>query len=327
MSEPGPARTVLVTGATGFIGSHLTEALVAAGHRVRCLVRGHRPPPAPAAETVTGDLQDEDSLARAVAGADWVLHLAGVTRGRTPQEYHRLNAGGTYKLLSACRRAAPGLSRLVLVSSQAAGGPSRGPRPRREDDPPAPLTPYGASKLEAERLALASGLPVVVLRPCTVYGPRDRDFLQYLRWVQRGWLPRLGRGPRRVSLLHVDDVVAAIQAAAAAPAPSGVYFVAGPRAHDWAEVEQAAQAALGRRARPLVVPAAAARLLALAGEAWGRVQGRGVILTRTRVAELLEGRWDCDGARAHRDWNWRPRRDLRTGIQQTVDWYETQGWL
>ena len=148
---------VLVTGATGFIGSHLVEALLSRGFEVSCLVRD----PSRASwisgmdvRLMPGDCTDPESLAGVTSGMDYVFHNAGVTKASGRETYYKVNADGTRNVLEAAARDAAGLKKLVYVSSQAAAGPSVMDRPRKEDDPPAPVTDYGLSKLEGERYAL-----------------------------------------------------------------------------------------------------------------------------------------------------------------------------
>jgi len=196
MATPTTARHVLVTGGSGFIGSHLVEILLAQGHAVRCLLRDPGRPRWLAGlpvEIQRGDCTDPASLISAVQGVEQVFHLAGVTRARRRRDYFLHNLRGTGNLLRACATADNPPRRFVFLSSQAAAGPSRDGRPLTEDDAPAPLTAYGLSKLAAEKAVLgyAHRLPTVVLRPSTVYGPRDRDFLEYLQWVHR---PRTAHG-------------------------------------------------------------------------------------------------------------------------------------
>ena len=187
------SKLALVTGGQGFIGSHLCGRLISAGHRVRVLARpssGLTNLDGLPVEVVRGDLTGDGSLAQAVAGVDWVFHLAGALKGFSQEELLRVNRDGTKRLVEACAAHTPDLSRFVLVSSLAAAGPSAsGGLPRTEDAPPAPLTWYGKSKLEAEMVVLKAGLPFTILRPPIVFGPRDRDVFSYFQIAKAGVLP------------------------------------------------------------------------------------------------------------------------------------------
>lgn len=325
----------LVTGGTGFVGSHLVEALIEKGIRVRCLVRSSvrlRWLEGLDVELVEGDCSDPHGLDAAVKGADHVFHAAGVLWGADEDAFRRGNVEGTRNMVEACARACPQLERFVLVSSQAAAGPAVGEVLARETDPPAPITPYGVSKLEAERVVLThkSSLPCVIVRPCAVYGPRDKAFLAYLRIVRRGFLIELGDGAERVvSLCHVTDVVRGILQAAyhGSVAPGSVYFLADPEPYAWRGVETIIQQVLGVRARRLRVPAWLLNGLAALGQGYGRATGKSVMLNRSRVAELTASRWGCDTGKARRELGFAPVMNLTDGLRDVIRWYKKEQWL
>jgi nucleoside-diphosphate-sugar epimerase len=229
---------VLVTGSTGFIGTHLVAALVAHGWHVRCLVRAtsnRAPLAAQQVEYVVGTLQDQQALRRAVQSMELVFHLAGVTKVCHPAEYNRINYGGTQQLLEACVESCTTLQKFLYISSIAAAGPSPTGVPLKESDTPQPVGPYGRSKLQAEAAVLArqEHLPVMVLRPSAIYGPRDSDFLRLFRAVKHGVLPCIGRQELHVDLCFVMDLVHGIIAAAASPQGLGEVFFLGGACHTW----------------------------------------------------------------------------------------------
>ncbi len=302
--------TVALTGASGFIGARLLPALLAEGHRVRCLVR--RPLDLPGAETVTGDLANASALARLVEGADVVLHLAGAIKARDRAGFFRANVEGTRALAAA----STAVGRFVLLSSLAAREPQ--------------LSDYAASKRAGEE-ALAAAFPGawVVLRPAAVYGPGDRETLDFFKALSRGLAPRLGPASARLGLIHVDDVVSALLRAlrpggewAAWELDDGV--AAG---HSWAEMIAAGEAAVGRSARLLPVPRAVLTAAAITAQGMGLLTGRPQILSLGKVREIHHPDWS-------RSWSWwgtvegwAPRVDLRTGFGSTVAWYREAGWL
>ena len=319
---------ILITGATGFVGSHLVEVLGARGTPARALVREtsdvslleqH------GLATVSGDLGDQDSLRRAVGDAEVVIHLAAATRALSEEEFRATNAGGTRRLLDAME-AEGGRRRLVYLSSLAAAGPAD-ERPVGTEDEPRPVTAYGRSKLEGEEEALGrSGTDVVVLRPPAVYGPRDRDLLPFFQVADRGILPVIGRRDRRLQLIHARDLAEAIASAADPQAPTGVYHVAEPRAYGWDEVLELMAAAVGRRGMRVPVPAAAVRGAAAASELVARVTGRPVIFDRDKARELLAG-WMCETEAAERAFGFRAAVPLARGLEETAQWYRAYGWL
>lgn len=322
---------VLVTGATGFIGSHLAEALVARGDDVACLIRPGRPRRFIAELPVrwaVGSWEDPAFLREALRDREVVFHVAGLTKAARREDFTRVNHLGTRAVVQACRTVSS-IRRLVYVSSLAAAGPSRDGRPVREEDPPRPITDYGRSKLrgEEEVRAEAEKVPATILRPPAVYGPRDGDLLAAFRAVQRGVVPVPVRGAR-IDLCHVADVVAALLLAADGPgAANQTYFVAGDRPVSWEEAGEAIAAALGVRAARVPIPAIAALAVAVGAEAWARLRGRAALLTRDKVREMRERCWLCDTSKIRRALGFRPGVEVREGLRRTAEWYRQAGWL
>ncbi len=321
-----------MTGASGFVGGHLVEALRQIGAEPRALVRSSSQVAlldSLGVEQVLGSFEDVSSLERAVTGVDVVLHLAAATRARTEQEYRAANVDAPRALIEAMRRARPRPRRLVYMSSMAAAGPSQAGRPVAESDPPRPITVYGRSKLAGEQLVLEAddAFDVGVIRAPAVYGPRDRDLLIYFRLVQGGLLP-LPAGPDRwIQLVHVADLARALVAAARAAEVSGVYQVAEPRAYRWAEVAGMIERVLRRRALRLSVPRWSVWMGAALVEASAAMVGRASIFNRDKVRELLAAGWLCETERARRELDWTPRWELEEGLRDTVRWYREHGYL
>ena len=329
---------VLVTGGSGFIGSHLVERLVADGVQIRCLVRDRdrigwltelaRHHPAPI-ELVTGDCTRPGTLASAVAKVDRVYHIAGASWAGDSASFFRHNALATRNLLAACTAHAPGIEKFVYISSLAASGPARS-GPLQETDPLRPLGPYGASKAAAEyHVRRASDrLATVILRPAAVYGPRDRGFLQYFRLVKRGFLVEFGAVRRRVSMCHVADVVRAIVAAGNSQGGSGtVYFIADPDPYNWGEVESIVSQALGVSAWRLRVPQWILHSAGDIAQRYSRVTGRPVSISAARAAELAEPNWVCNVTKVQHELGFSPSTNLEQGLREAVLWYQQQKWL
>ncbi|QLE75537.1 NAD-dependent epimerase/dehydratase family protein [Streptomyces rectiverticillatus] len=273
-----------VTGATGFIGTRLVAHLTALGHDVTALVRDPRRP-VPGTRTETVDLVTGTGLRRATADADVVVHLAALTHAADLQALTTVNTGGTRRLVAALA-AQPHPPRLVYCSSLAASGPGR---LRHENDPPAPVSAYGRSKLGGEQALREADtrLPALTVRPPIVYGPGDRHFLPHLAAAARtGLLPAVGRrGPRRYSLLHVDDLCRALLAAAESGTPGAVYHAGDGTEHLWSDIGAAVAAAMGRRP-PRVVHLPVPLALAAA-----RTLGRTGILNPDKVGEARHPSW------------------------------------
>jgi len=322
-------QTVLVTGGTGFVGSHAVDVLLDAGYRVRCTVRSTsnlRWLEGKSVERVEADLRGGE-LAEAVAGVDAVVHCAGLTRGST-EALFAANCEGTRVLLDACERADRDI-RFVFCSSQAAAGPGTLDRPRELDDPPAPTSDYGRSKLagEEEVLKRSGRLQVTVLRPVAVYGPRDEDTLPYFQMAKRGVIVVPGVRERRVQLVHARDVATALLAGLRRPEAVGrTFFVGHPEILSWDRLTAAISEAIGRRALRLRVPSAALLSVGAIAELLGSGVRPGQI-DRRRAQDMAERAWTCDVDATLTELGWQPEYDAVSGFRDTADWYRAEGWL
>lgn len=320
----------LVTGATGFVGGHVVEALLARGVRVTALVRS----PAKAAglerrgvRLVPGDLHDHNALRRACEGQDVIQHVAGVIAASNEAAYLRSNRDGTANLLRAAEDT--GRPRFVLMSSGAAAGPSRPGIPRTSADPPSPVTAYGRSKLAGETVVRSSPLPWVILRPPTVYGPGDRDnLIKIFRLVRFGVAPVFGDGSQELSAIYAPDLGEAAALAGSEPDVTGsAYFVNHPEVITSGGLVRAIAGAMHRRVRVIGLPGGVVRpILHLTG-AVARLTGRATILNADKANEFLQSAWTADSSPFMRDAGWMPAFDLASGLATTYRWYQDAHWL
>ncbi len=308
--------TALVTGANGFIGGRLADALGRDG-AVRALVR--RADPAPGA--ATGDLLDPASLRAACAGIERVFHCAGYAHAFSssdPDIHRRVNFEGTRNLLAAAGEA--GVRRFVFLSSVKAMA-EPGSACADEDWPGEPATPYGRAKRAAEAAVLETGakygMHVVNLRLAMVYGRGGRGNLERMaRGIRAGWFPPLPETGNRRSLVHVDDVVAAMRLAAQAPAANGrTYVVAHPDAHSGRAIYDALRAVLGMPPARWRMPAALLRFGARLGDVAERLAGRAMPLDSQAVERLLGPAW-YSPARIERELGWRAGTGLEAGLRE-----------
>jgi nucleoside-diphosphate-sugar epimerase len=324
---------VLVTGANGFVGSHLVEALLAQGYRVRCLVRRTSDltyicdlP----VEWVYGDIASGEGLEAACAGVNAVCHFAGATKAHDRETYFRVNAEGTRHLLATCEQIAPSLYRFVYASSIAAAGPSPDGYPIDESHPPQPLTYYGQSKLKGEQFChdYAHRLPVVILRPPPVYGPRERDIYFYFQTVNRGVKLLLGRGERRANFIFVQDLVSlTLHTLKDDRAVGQTYFAAEGKSYDWQEMSDLVMAALGKRAVRVVVPEGLLPVIAAIAGLQARLTGQPSLLNDQKLIELRQRYWVCSAEKARRELGFEAQYDLTTGVHLTAQWYRENRWL
>jgi nucleoside-diphosphate-sugar epimerase len=312
----------LVTGATGFIGTHLVEKLVALGRPVRALVRRvDREWPCP---TACCDLASGSGLDDALEGIDAVIHLAGATKGLTAEDYYRANV----RALANLARALSGRPvRLVHVSSLAAAGPGADATPQNEDADPHPISLYGRSKLEGERAVRELKPDAVIVRPPVVYGPRDTGVFQILKSVSRGWSLEIGGGEHWFSSVYVADLVDGL-ICAAERAPAGrTYYLAHPKPATWSSLAAAAARAMGVRLKLLRVPLPAAYAVGYCAEIWAQATRRAGIVSRDKISEARQYYWVCDPARAARELGWEAVTSLEEGLAATLAWYKEAGWI
>src|SRR6267143_4272596 len=324
---------VLITGATGFIGSHLAEQLHQKGYVLRCLVRKtsnlrwieHLP-----VEYYYGDLFDEEVLKQAVEGVDCVYHVAGLTKAKSRAEYFLGNHIGTKNLLDAVEKVRPSLKRFILVSSLAAVGPSLNGTPVNEETPYHPITAYGESKMEAEKecLKMVDRLPITIVRPPAVYGPRDKDVFEFFTAVNRGLQPMIGLRTKTVSLIYVTDLVNGIILAGENEVARGkVYFISSERYYSWKEVGDVTSRIMQKKAIRLKIPVAVVYTIAAVSELFSIGTGKAVLLNMEKARDIVQDAWTCDISKAKVELGFRESHTLENGIRKTVGRYRAQGWL
>lgn len=321
-----------VTGANGFVGSHTVESLLRNGHRVTCLVRrtsNLRWIRELGVGVVYGDLRSEEALPAFVRDQEAVVHLGALTRAPSDEVMRAANVGGTRNLLTAIARERPPLRRLLYVSSQEAAGPVSFARPLTEEDPLAPATSYGRSKAEAELVVRSFGetIPFTIIRPSSVYGPRDKDAFVLFRLIGRGILPHPANSGR-LSVLAVANLVHGIRLALESEAAVGrVYYLADDGTTTWEELGGFAEEALGCRARRIAIPRWAIGLGAAAGDVSRLLGGRVGLLNRDKLRMMVQANLTVSTERAKAELGYRPLVTTAQGIAVAVRWYRDQGWL
>jgi len=319
-----------VTGATGFIGSHLVEALLQKGVQVRCLIRKAgdlkwlKGLPV---ETTLGDCSDQTSLREAVKGVDQVFHLAGITKAVKERSFFEINASGTENLILACCQYNPHIQKFLYLSSQAAAGPCQNGNKKRESDPCEPISPYGQSKRLGEELVLAYSqeLPLVILRPPGVYGPRDKDFYALFKWVSRRINPYFSG---KVSLCYVQDVIQAILLAVRSQTISGeIFFVSDGTDYPMEEIGETLAQAMGVTPFPLPIPKWFMFGVASFSEYLSLISGRPPLISRGMAEQMIQEDWTCDITKAKTLLGFQPQFQLSQGAGLTFQWYKKQKWL
>jgi len=330
----------LVTGASGFIGSTLIEELDTLGFEVYALVRktshlgnleGLK------YKKLEGDLEDFESLCRAVEGKDYIFHLAGLVRAHHRAAFFETNARGTERLARAVAQAKSSISRFVYVSSLAAGGPCRTIQPRVENQKDQPLSDYGRSKLQGEKelLKFRHRFPISIVRPCMAYGPRDRASLFLIQMIRRNFVPVLrGSAPggdKYYSVIHAKDLCRGIVQAALVSknriASGERFYLSGDHVHSYLELMSLLSERLNCEPIRVNIPNAAIRMLAMSLSAVSFATRKTFHLNLDRLQEVLPDYWVCSNEKAKRLLSFVPEFDLSSGLAQSIEWYSRQKWI
>jgi nucleoside-diphosphate-sugar epimerase len=320
----------LLTGGTGFIGSHLAELLLDKSAEIFALVRDpHNLKWLKGLDIhlLEGDLLSIPSLPFDI---DYVFHVAGLTNSSDVADYYTVNQQGTASLFKSLHDQKILPKKIVCLSSLAAVGPSFDGKPVQESDVPHPITPYGKSKLmgEAEALKFKEVYPIVILRAPAVFGPRDKDFLQYFKWIKRGALPAIGSKQRYMSLCYVKDLIRAFYLCSQKELESGEIFNIGdqnPCSYD--EFGEFAGQAMGKKLKKVKIPIPIGYLVALIADIAGRINKKPSILNLGKFKQMRQTAWIADMKKAKEKLSFQPQYSLQDAIQETLNWYLKHDWL
>jgi nucleoside-diphosphate-sugar epimerase len=311
---------VLVTGATGFLGSHIAEVLVQQGFTVRATVR-------PSSSTkwlenltlekVNVSFNNEADLQRACEGVDVVVHNAGITRAKNDAEFFEVNTNATERLAKAAIKAK--VSRFIFISSLEARGP---------DGFTTAISAYGKSKLEAEqRLTnLQNEIEMIFLRPAGVYGPRDTDLLTLFQVAKYGFLT-VPATDGKLQPVHGRDVAEAVLAAINSKAQLGPFDVAAPQTYSWQDMASALESAMNKKLRVLNIPKEVFLGAGYASEGFSKLLNQAPKLDRRRAKSLAYYSYTCDTTPFKNTYGWQARISLQEGLTETAAWYKQRGWL
>jgi nucleoside-diphosphate-sugar epimerase len=328
------AMKVLLTGANGFVGSHILDCLCAKGIRTAILLRptSHQESlqaHLSAVEVHFGSLTEPASLPPALREVTHVIHCAGRTKARRPEEFRETNQAGTRHLVTAVNQQPERIRRFVHISSLAASHPATPDAPAREEELPHPVTLYGKTKLAAEEGVRAlDQTEFVILRPAAVYGPRDPDFLQLFKAVQAGFCPRFGGGRQALSLVFVKDLAEVVVACLTHAAAAGqTYNVAAAEVVTAGDLVLEIARQMGRHPFSPPLPAALLWPICLAQEALTWLTRKPGLLSRQKYPELRAPGWVCDVRRLHQELGLQCPTSLPCGVAATLDWYRQHHWL
>ncbi len=323
---------VLVTGASGFLGSHLCRVLISKGYKVNAFVRKTSNLfrlKELNVELSFGGLFDTESIKEAISGVDYVIHCAGLITAKSRDEFFKANVEGTRNLLEIILKYKPQIKKFVYISSQAAGSCSEGKNPVNEETLAKPLTFYGESKLsgELESLKFKNKIPVSVIRPPAIYGPSDKPTLNFFKFAKYGIIPVFTKEETYISICHVEDVVKSIVSAMESERSRGeVFYVSDGEVYSWIELWRIMCEAAGKKGRLLKIPKGLFFTFANIVEKAASLIGKPTMLNYHKATDLTKS-WAVDISKIRDKLKFTPDYTLKEGTKQTYKWYKENHWL
>jgi len=331
---------ILITGASGFIGSHLVDAAILQGFEVWAGIRTTSSTEFlkhPDLHVITLDFSSPSRLMECFReistesnGWDFVIHNAGITQAKRKMDFHTVNCLYTRNLVEALTSSGMPLKKLVFISSLAAFGPGdpTSMLPIQVTNPQRPVSAYAESKrLAEEYLRSLKSFPWLIINPTAVYGPRDRDFLEFVKLLRRGWELYIGSNKQLLSMIYAPDLADAVVRLLNYPVAHRSIIVSDGKAYEKEQLGQIVREALGRRTIQIRVPLGLLRWSILAVEKMYSLFGTLPFLTMEKLDEISQANWLCDSGEVWRLLSKSPSHDLQTGMKETVNWYRKQGWI
>ncbi|MGB9696835.1 MAG: NAD-dependent epimerase/dehydratase family protein [Ignavibacteria bacterium] len=321
-----------VTGATGFVGSHLVDRLLKEEHQVFCLVRktsntrwlDNKP------VVLIKDNLDSENVREVLAKTDFVFNVAGVVKAKDYNSYYQGNVVPTQTLLEILSQVKPDLKKFIHISSQAVCGPNPDDNPIDETYEPRPITSYGKTKLLAEKEVLKKSnvLKTVILRPSAIFGPRDTEILVYFKTFMKGLNAVIGFNEKYLSLIYIEDFIDAIYKAVFSDLKSGeVFFVSSDRAYSWDNIATVTAQVIGKKAFKLRIPHWIVYTVGAFSELFSMFSGKATTLNLEKCKDITRKRWVCSNKKIKSLVGWNEQYSLQEGFKITLDWYKSMGWL
>lgn len=323
----------VVTGANGFVGSHLVDNLLSKGMKVRCIVRKSsdlRWLEGKDVEIFDSGLFDKDGLRKAFDGAEYIFHVAGVVKSKTKEGYFKGNVETTRNLLEVALENKSTIKRFLVVSSQTVTGPSVKDKPVDEETKCHPLTTYGQSKLEEEKLALSfkDKLPITICRAPAVYGERDTEVFIYFQTFSKGLTTTIGFKQKELSLIHAIDLVEGFYLAAVSDKSVGqIYFISSEKFYTWEEINQITSKVLNKKPIIVKVPHFLVYTIAAFAQFIAMFSSKPATLNIEKAKDITQQYWTCDTSKAIRDLGYRQKINIEEGIKRSCDWYKEMKWI
>lgn len=323
----------VVTGANGFVGSHLVDLLLEKNYKVRCITRktsNLQWLKGKDVEIFDCGLQNKEVLRKVFQDVSFIFHIAGVVKSKTREGYFKGNVDTTRTLLEIAVEFKSTLKRFVILSSQTVGGPSVNEKPLKEDDSPNPITTYGRSKLAQEELAkeYMNRLPVTIIRAPAVFGERDTEIFIFFRTFSKGLFTTIGFDRKLISLIHAIDLVKGILLAAENPAGAGkIFYITSERFYTWEEIGAITKKIMKKGSIHLKVPHFVVFSIASLAQFIALFSSKPATLNIEKARDLTRHAWICSPEKAIKELGYHQEIPVEEGIRRTVSWYKEQGWL
>ena len=326
-------QIAVVTGSNGFVGSHLVDLLLEKNFSVRCVVRESsnlKWLEGKDIEIFKCGLFDKAGLTAALKDADYIYHVAGVVKSKTKEGYFTGNVETTRNLLDVALEQNKNLKRFVVVSSQTVTGPSLDNKPVNEETECAPLTTYGKSKYEEEKLALGykDKLPITICRAPAVYGERDTEIFIYFQNFAKGVTTKIGFDKKILNLIHVADLVEGFYLAAMSDKAIGeVYFISSEKYYSWDEINSVTSKVLNKKVIKILIPHSLVYTIAAIAQFFSLFSSKAATLNLEKAKDLVQHAWICDTSKAMRDFGYRQNVSIEEGVKRTCEWYKEMKWI
>ena len=322
-----------MTGGSGFIGSHTVEQLLAEGFKVHCLIRPHQTNlrwlQGLPVDFIKCDLFNTASISKCIENAEYIIHIAGITKAKHQSEFFTGNVTATNNLLLAASQLKH-LKKFCYISSLTAVGPSPTGIPLNETAHCHPITAYGKSKLEAERVCkhYSEKLPIVIIRPPAVFGPRDTDSLEMFKWVSHGLKPVLGSSAKTLSLVYAPDLAKGIiRATFNERTSSETYNIADPTIFTFSSIIDYLATFFHKRTIQVHLPKGLVYSIAGITQFVSLLGKKPAVLNIEKARDLLQKHWVCDPQKIYEHIGFQTSTSIYDGMNKTFRWYKDKGWL
>ncbi len=326
-------KIAVVTGGTGFVGSHLVDLLLKEGFAVKCIVRktsNLRWLKDKNVEIYDSGLFSKDELKKILKDANYLYHIAGVVKAKKEEGYFKGNVETTRNLLEALIEINPDIERVIVMSSLTACGPAKKDQPCTEESTPHPITTYGRSKVAEEKLVkeFMDRLKITIIRAPAVYGERDTEIYLVFKTYKAGLMTFIGFDKKELSIIHVADLIKGIYLASISNKAAGeIYFISSEKFYNWDIIGNVIGEAMGKKALKIRLPHFLVFTVAAVAQFFAMFSSKPATFNLEKARDFVQKYWTCDVSKASRDFGYHQEVSLEDGMKRTIEWYRREKWL